>query len=273
MDLLPAFILGSVQGLTEFLPVSSSGHLVLGQALLGGDKVEAPLFFTVWVHIGTLFAVLLFYRRDVAALLRLVFSPASWRDPGPPLLDDGQPTGGRALIIALILGTLPAVVLGLLFKDRLEELFGSPRGASAMLLFTAAVLLLSLLDRGGKASITPGRAILIGLAQALALPPGISRSGMTIVAGMLLGLPRAEAVRFSFLMSLPTIGGAIVLMLAKRPDLTGMGPDVLAVSGAASFVLGLVAILLVKRFVEAGKFHVFSPYCAALGLFGLFYFA
>jgi len=273
MELLPAFILGAIQGLTEFLPVSSSGHLVLGQALLGGEKVEAPLFFTVWVHVGTLFAVLLFYRRDVAALMRLVFSPASWRDPGPPQLDDGTPTTGRPMIIALILGTLPAVVLGLLFKDRLEELFGSPRAASGMLLFTAAVLLLSLIDRGGKSSITPTRALIIGLAQALALPPGISRSGMTIVAGMLLGLPRGEAVRFSFLMSLPTIGGAILLMLVKRPDLTGMGPGVLIVSGVASFGLGLLAILLVKRFVEAGKFHIFSPYCAALGIFGLIYFA
>ena len=188
--------------MTEFLPVSSSGHLVLFQHFM--QTRQGDVFFDIVLHVGTLGSVLVVYRREVLRLLR--FDGASLQ-----------------YILSLVVGTLPAVAVGLLAKDKIEALFHSPVFAAAGLLYTAALLLSTRFSSKSAESlpepwqprfIMPHKALVIGLFQAVAIMPGVSRSGSTIAASLWLGLPRAEAARFSFLLSIPAIGGALVLQLA-----------------------------------------------------------
>ena len=183
-------------------------------------------------------------------------------------------TEGRALVLCLVVGTIPAVIVGLLLEDWIDSRMSTPAMASAMLLVTGGVLLLSRREGAAKSgwtrsALTPRIAILIGLAQAMALPPGISRSGMTIVAALLLGIDRREAVRFSFLLSIPTIGGALVLMLARDGIPAQMDGAGLLLSGVAAFAAGYGAIWAVARITKAGRLYRFSAYCFAVGILGL----
>jgi undecaprenyl-diphosphatase len=164
----------------------------------------------------------------------------------------------------LVVATLPAVVVGLGLKESFDQLFGSERLVAGMLLVTGAVVALTYRWRGGDRRMTWGKALLIGCAQAVAIMPGVSRAGMTIVAALILGIVPREAVRFSFLMSMPAIGGGLLLALKDGvPEGLGGGP--LGVAAVAAFVSALVAIWMVRRLVDSGRLWVFAPYCLAAG--------
>ena len=254
MTLLDAFWLGLVQGLTEFLPVSSSGHLVLAGRVL--HLTMSGVAFEIWLHVATLTAVVAALWRDIAGILR-------------GILPGARPEAARrawTLTGAIVLGTLPAVAVGLLAKDAIEAAFTSVRMVGIDLLLTAVILSLSRLRRPGDAPLTLRRGFLIGVAQAVAILPGVSRSGSTLAAGSLLGLRGAEAARFSFLLSLPAILGAAVLD-AKEVNALGQGePLVLAVGFVTAAVSGYFAIRVMWRVMERGRLALFAPYCAILGI-------
>jgi len=192
-----AIFWGLIQGLTEFLPVSSSGHLVLIPALF--DRPGPDLATNAMLHLGTLAAVLVYYRSDIARM-------AKFDKPA------------RRLVTLLLIGTVPAVILGLLFEDKVEELISEPKKVAFMLIVTGVILLATTLLRLGDKQMTdvqPRDSVLIGLAQAMALIPGISRSGMTISAGLARGLERTEAARFAFLLGIPVIAGAGLLQMVE----------------------------------------------------------
>jgi undecaprenyl-diphosphatase len=261
MNILQAIILGLVQGATEFIPVSSSGHLVLVPWLLGWP---APgLVFDTMVHWGTLVAILAYFWRDwwalIAAWLRGLVR-WDWRDPN------------ARLAWLLVIGSIPAAVLGYLFEGWFESLFGEPAWVSFFLLVTAAILLLgewlSRSQRARKlADLRWSDALIIGLAQAVAIAPGISRSGATMSAGLLRGLDRPTAARFSFLLATPVILGAGVFKLADlsaTPDPLAQLP--LLVAGfLAALISGYAAIWGLLRYLQRGKLTVFSIYCALVG--------
>ena len=263
MDLIQAVILGVLQGATEFLPISSSAHLVLVPWLLGWD---APgLLFDTMVHWGTLAAVLLYFWRD---LLRLIV--AGLRALGRRSLADPD----ARIAWGIVLGTIPAVVVGGLFEGLFEALFLNPRAVSAFLLITA--LLLVFAERVGRQrrslpDLSLVDAALIGLGQAIAIAPGISRSGATIAAGLARGLRREAAARFSFLLSIPAIVGAGGLQLVKAASGEGNGvaPLALLFGFAAAAIAGYGCIRFLLRYLQRGSLYGFAIYCAAAGLAGL----
>ncbi len=256
LELFHMMILAAVQGLTEFLPVSSSGHLVLSQNLLGTR--EGDIFFDVVLHLGTLGSVFVVYRREIARLLQ--FDDAALR-----------------YMLALAVGTIPAVVVGLLFKSFIEGLFHSPLFAAAGLFVTAGFLFSTRFSSGSSGGLavpweprapTLSKSLLIGCGQALAILPGISRSGSTIAASLWLQVPRAEAARFSFLLSIPAICGALVLQLSDGP-IAGANWGWLAISALVSFAVGLLALRWTALAVVQAHFWKFSIYCVVVGAVAL----
>lgn len=261
--------LAVIQGLSEFLPISSSGHLVLAQVAL--DVRGAGLALDVALHVGTLLAVLVVYRADVLELalrtLRGDLGPLAW----------------------LVVATLPAATLGFLIKDRIEGAFHTPFVAGVGLLFTAAALLLAerarrracaaadAHDDGDPAPVGPASAALefpslavalaIGLAQMLALAPGVSRAGMTIAAGLLLGLPGVRAARLSFLMSIPAVTGAALVALpeAASQGLAGISTGLLLAAIGLAALVGWGALRILLITLGRGAFRWFAAYCALLG--------
>lgn len=264
MSLLQALVMGIVQGATEFLPVSSSGHLVLVPWLfnwqLGG------IAFHVVLHAGTLLAVLVYFWRDLIALVS-----AAWRGlvKHQPFED---PLARQAWF--LILASVPAAAAGLLFEDLVAEILETPRAVSAFLLVTAGLLLLSerfaRQDRESR-SMSVWDALWIGVAQALALFPGISRSGSTIAGGLTRGLRRDEAARFSFLLAVPVIFGGTVLSLIdllSTPEAASQGGPLL-VGFLASAGVGYPAIQLLMTHVRRRPLTGFAVYCLLAGVGGL----
>lgn len=271
MTPLQAVILGVVQGLTEFLPVSSSGHLVLGQHLFGIQ--EADLLFDVSVHLATLGAVCLFFRREIAGLLRacprllrVLFRPAALKD-----LAASDPEARMVLFI--LAGSVPTGLIGLPLSKFSDTLFSSVPLAGVCLLITAGLLWTTRRaghgdgDAGPEAPVhdlTLFRALVIGTVQGIAILPGISRSGSTIVAGLFLGLSREMAARFSFLLCIPAILGAQILGM-RHVSLSAIpAPVFLGMASAA--VTGYAALTLLVYIVNRGRLFVFAPYCAAVGL-------
>jgi undecaprenyl-diphosphatase len=248
---LEGIILGVVQGLTEFLPISSSGHLVVAQRALG---VRMPgVMVEVILHVATLLAVCIVYWSRIVSLLRGAVTGAreSWRFIG-----------------LLTLATIPAALAGGLFGEFFEGLFESVTVVGVDFLITGCILWSTRwIASSQRTEPSSGGALAIGIAQALAIFPGISRSGSTIAAGMWLRIDPVRAAEFSFLMAIPAIAGAGVLQI---PDLRqetlsiGLGP--LAMSFVAALVAGVAAIRLLVRLLAHGAFHRFAPYCWALGL-------
>ncbi len=247
-------LLAVLQGLTEFLPISSSGHLVLAQAAM---RVDHPaLALDVALHVGTLLAVVIVYRRDLLQLLRDVRA------------------GELRETLLLALATLPAAVLGVAFKDKVQSAFHAPQTAAWGLFVTALVLLVGEWARRRAkpsdvehdAPMTWKQALVIGLLQALAIFPGISRSGSTIAAGLVCGLSPTRAARFSFLMAIPAILGAAVLNLpeAIEEGVGGSPAHVVWAVGLAGFV-GWGALRVLLAFLGRGAFAWFAVYCVALG--------
>ncbi|HHW06534.1 MAG TPA: undecaprenyl-diphosphatase [Clostridia bacterium] len=248
MTIWEGIVLGIIQGLTEFFPVSSSGHLVIFTEILGVQ--EAGLVFDVLVHFGTLLAVMMVYRADIVSILKRPFQKLTW---------------------LLLAGAVPTGVIGLVFHDVFTEMFESVLVTGCMLLVTGTILWL--VDRYASAAkplekMSYGQAVFVGLAQGLAILPGLSRSGTTIAAALVTGLDRQSAPRYSFLLSIPVILGATVLELKDIvvgdinsallvPYLAGM---------VAAMAAGYCAITLFIRFVRLGKLHYFSYYCWLVGL-------
>ena len=262
METLSYLLLGLVQGLTEFLPVSSSGHLTLGQSLLGlGDE---DLTFTVLVHAATALSTVVVFRKDMGALLRDVARPG----------ESGR--RARRFTGLLLLSAVPAAVVGLGFKDAIEAL-ATPKFVGAMLCVTASVLFLSQRASSGHHPVGAWRALGIGLAQACAILPGISRSGSTIGAALMLGVSREEAARFSFLMALIPIGGATLLTLKdllEQPSTADLasGPWAgYALGTLAAFVSGWAACTWMIRLVKRSNLAGFGAYCLGAGLLALIF--
>jgi len=249
-------LLGLLQGLTEFLPVSSSGHLVIAQRLLGLDPPGVVL--EAVLHLATLCAVLIYFRRDLASLL------------GRGITREGA--AERRYLGLLILGSLPIAIVGLLVRKEIERAFSSLPLVGGMLILTGGILWAAarLQPKARRAQVEVRDAIYIGLAQAAALLPGISRAGATISAGIASGLVPKAAARFSFLLSIPAIFGAAVLTLAENkapiPAEEAWG---LVVGGLCALASGLLAIHLLLKLLFKGRLDVFAAYCLMVGIASL----
>ncbi len=254
MDLAWAVLLGALQGLTEWLPISSSGHLVIVQRIISHESV----LFDAMVHGGTLLAVVVTFRWDVVRLVRGLFSL-------PLSLLPGRSLGSEAkLAWYTIVGTLPVVVVGLILADEIEAAFSNPKVAAVGFIITG-FLLLATKDSRGNRPLDLKSSLAVGLVQAAAVMPGISRSGSTISVGLISGVDREEAVTFSFLLSVPAISGALVLEVLRAHPHEVISP-VNVVGFLTSFMVGIMAIRTLLAVVRRGKLHWFSFYCLALGL-------
>ena len=269
MTYLMAIFMGIIQGVAEFLPISSSGHLALFQTFFGMENVEEKyMLFTVLLHFGTLLSVCVVYWRDVLEMIREFFLGLAALAGRKERQD--QPPVARRLVMLIIVATLPLFVMVFL-KDFINQLFSNSLMVSCALIATGFILFLSdRLAHGHKnaRNATMADALVIGCGQALAVIPGLSRSGTTISVGMLRGLDRSFAVRFSFLMSLPAILGANILEVKDAVE-SGFPMEELPmylVGVAVAAVTGYFAIRLVKTLSDQGKFGKFSYYCWAVGL-------
>lgn len=252
-----AILLGLLQGLTEFLPVSSSGHLALGQAVWGIQT--GNITFEVIVHFGTVLAIVTALRARITNLVIgcLRCDSASWHT-----------------IYLLVIGSIPAGVVGILFKDILKEAFASPIAVCGFLIATGCILWSTRFSRANRVKITFLDAILIGFAQALAVLPGISRSGSTIGMGLWRGIDGREAATFSFLLSIPIILGATALevgdLIAHPPQMNALWP--LLIGAIVAYISGVFAIRWLLGLLGSGRFAQFAYYCWLIGLIGIAYF-
>jgi undecaprenyl-diphosphatase len=268
-DVIIVLVLAIIQGLTEFLPVSSSGHLVIAEALLGTkDPAGAgSIMFEIAVHVGTLGAVIAVYRKKVTALVR---TAAGWVIP--PFRKIETFRDDSIYIGWIVLGSIPAGLVGVFFKDRIEGMFDSPGIVSGLLIITGVMLLLSR-GRGGSSSLTWKTVILIGIAQAVAIFPGCSRSGWTIAVALLVGIGFEKGAEFSFMLSLPAILGALLLELAGGDaTFSGSSLALLVIGTITAFVSGLLALKLLIYILKKGSFYIFAWYLIPMGAVLLVYF-
>lgn len=269
MTYFMSILMGIIQGVAEFLPISSSGHLALFQTFFGMENMEEKyMFFTVLLHFGTLISVCMVYWRDIVDMIREFFlgiaALAGRKDTGV------APPPARRMVMLIIIATVPLFVMVFL-QDAVNQLFSNSIMVSCALLATGFILFFSdRMARGHKTAknATVADALIVGCGQALAVIPGLSRSGTTISVGMMWGFDRAFAVRFSFLMSLPAVLGANVLEI--KDALASNFPieelPMYLVGVAVSAVVGYFAIRLVKSLSDKGKFGKFAYYCWAVGL-------
>ncbi len=264
MELLKAIVLGLVQGLTEFLPISSSGHLVLGSELLHFQ--EQGLAFDIFLHLGTLLSVCIVFRQELSAMLIAPLAVLQRRA-------DKELTRFFYWDIYVIVATLPAVVVGLFFKDSIAGIFTNILLVYCMLFVTGLIMVATPFISERKVELNCPRALLIGCAQAMAILPGLSRSGSTIFTGMLLGVNRETVARFSFIMSIPAILGAAVLqfgdLLDNPPGAASL--QLIAAGTVASAISGYFAIILLLAVIRKNKLQYFGYYCLLLASSGLLY--
>ncbi|MFP4458684.1 MAG: undecaprenyl-diphosphate phosphatase [Candidatus Zixiibacteriota bacterium] len=257
LSTIKIILLGIIQGMTEFLPVSSSGHLVLGQHILGMDEPGVSL--EIVLHLGTLLAVVAFYHDRISELFIPLFK-------SPKRYHKSQEF---KILLALFFGTIPAALAGYFLDSYFEEFFSSPRYTAMFLIITGLILILPKIVnlKVGKKKINIFRGIIIGIAQALAIFPGISRSGTTITMARFLKIQPKKAAEFSFLLSIPAILGATVLKVGDA----GTIPLDYLFGGIASAIIGYIAILIVIRILISEKFHYFGYYVILLGIIGLIF--
>lgn len=260
MDIIEAIVLGVIQGLTEFLPVSSSGHLELAKAILGDTSVpEESLTFTVVLHFATALSTLVIFRKEVLDIIKGLLQ-FKWNEE-------------FQFSLKIILSMIPAVFVGLLFEEQLESFFGGKiLLVGAMLLVTAILLLLADKAKNTNKNVSISNSIIIGVSQAIAMLPGISRSGATISTSVLLGVDRTKAARFSFLMVVPLIFGKIGKDILGG-DLNFQSSEIMpiAIGFIAAFVSGLLACKWMIALVKKSKLSYFSLYCAIVGLVAIGY--
>ncbi|MDO6471127.1 undecaprenyl-diphosphate phosphatase [Maribacter sp. 1_MG-2023] len=260
MDTLDAIILGIIQGLTEFLPVSSSGHLELGKAVLGDNSLpEDSLLFTVILHFATALSTIVVFRKDIWEILSGLFQ-FKWNEESQ-------------FSAKIIVSMLPAVFIGLFFEEQLEELFGGNiRFVGFMLIITAVLLYFADKAKDTDKKVSFKNAFIVGISQAIAMLPGISRSGATISTSVLLGVDKSKAARFSFLMVVPLIFGKIAKDLMSG-DLNFDGENNIAMGAGfiAAFLAGLAACTWMIKLVRKSKLSYFAIYCLVVGLIAVIY--
>jgi undecaprenyl-diphosphatase len=261
--LLSALLLGLLQGFTEFLPISSSGHLVLAQSVIPGFS-QPGVLFDVTLHLGTLVAVCIYFWHDLWSMLLALFSAK-----------DQEALEMRRLLWLLIVGSIPTAVIGLLFRKEFEAMFTDLHGAGVWFVITGALLFVT--DRvsiqgRGLAKMKAVDALVIGVAQGLAIIPALSRSGSTIAAGIFLGLDRQLLVRYSFLLSIPAIAGAFLLELISHWQTALEGFDLLAygIGTLAAGIVGYWSIAILLTMTRSRRLSVFGYYCVAIGVLALF---
>ncbi len=255
MDIIDSIILGIIQGLTEFLPVSSSGHLELGKAILGDESLpKESLLFTVVLHFATALSTIVIFRKDILDLIKGVLR-FEWNE-------DLQ------FVSKIVLSMIPAVIVGLFFEEQLEQLFGGNiLLVGCMLIVTAALLFLADRAKNTKKKVSFSNALIIGISQAIALLPGISRSGATISTSVLLGNDKTKAARFSFLMVVPLIFGKIAKDVLSgditydSSNFTNLGAGFIA-----AFIAGLFACTWMIALVKKSKLSYFAVYCVVVGI-------
>ena len=264
MNLFDSFILGTLQGITEFLPISSSGHLVLAESLLG-LKVETLKSFDVVVHMGTLLAILVYFWSDVKGMLLALWSFFQGK------LKKDNPFG--KLIVYIIIGTIPAVFAGLYGEKWIDSHFRNVESVALSMIVVGIIFILGeyAFKRfyGKKDNVMSWRkAILIGLAQAVALMPGVSRSGSTIVAGLFQGIDRSQAARFSFLLGIPAIAGAGLLTAIKLGNSSeiSVGFLPLLIGFVSAFIFGLISVKFLMTFLKKFGLNYFAIYLILLGI-------
>ncbi len=260
MEIIDAIILGVIQGLTEFLPVSSSGHLELGKAILGDNSIpEESLMFTIVLHFATALSTIVVFRKDVLEILRGLLQ-FKWNEE-------------FKFSLKIIISMIPAVFIGLFFEKQLEQLFGENlQLVGFMLMITALLLFLADRAKDTSKNVTYNNAFIIGLSQAIAMLPGISRSGATISTSVLLGIDKTKAARFSFLMVVPLIFGSIAKTLMDGGisfESSQITP--LAFGFVAAFVSGLLACTWMIQLVKRSKLTYFAIYCLIVGAGAIVY--
>lgn len=287
MDLFQSFILGALQGITEFLPISSSGHLVLGEHFF---KLDAAVLksFDVTVHMGTLLAILIYFWDDVWKMIKTFFELIT----GKTKLDNPY----AKLILYIVIGTIPAVIAGLLLEDWMDQNFRNVKAVGTLMILVGTIFYLGEYvyqkyyqsslktvfvtavkkikdffgcekNNGQIQGLNLRKAIVIGCAQAIALLPGVSRSGSTIVAGLFQGVERSSAARFSFLLGIPAIAGAGVLtFLGSGDSVTEIVPfSSLAIGFISSFVFGMLSVAFLMHFLKKFSLNVFAVYLVIIG--------
>lgn len=258
MSWIEALILGIIQGLTEFLPISSSGHLEIGSVILGVES-EENLLFAVVVHLATAFATIMVFRKDIYVLLSDLFK--------------FQNNESFRFCMAILISMIPVFVVGILFKDEIESFFsGNMVLVGSMLLVTCFLLLFAHYKKDGDKNVNYFAAFIIGLAQAIAILPGVSRSGATISMALILGVERSKAARFSFLMVLIPIFGASLLQLKdyfEAPQSHQIAPLSLMVGFIAAFISGFIACKWMLQIVKKGQLTFFAYYCLIVGLIAI----
>ena len=255
MDIIDSIVLGIIQGLTEFLPVSSSGHLELGKAILGDNSIpQESLMFTIVLHFATALSTIVVFRKDILYIIKGLFS-FKWNE-------DTQ------FIVKIIVSMIPAVVVGLFFEEVLEQLFGGKiLLVGCMLIITAILLFLADKAKDTDKKVSFKNAFVIGIAQAIAILPGISRSGATISTSVLLGNDKTKAARFSFLMVVPLIFGKIAKdILSGELSYETHNFMALSIGFVAAFVSGLFACTWMISLVKKSKLSYFALYCILVGL-------
>lgn len=258
MDIIDAIILGIIQGLTEFLPVSSSGHLELGKAILGDDLAgEESMLFTIVLHFATAISTVIVFRKDIVEIFKGLFE-FKWNEE-------------TQFAAKIMLSTIPAIIVGLFFEEELEQLFGGNISfVGFMLLITAVLLWLADKAKSTGKTVSFNNSIIIGISQAIAMLPGISRSGSTIATSVLLGNDKSKAARFSFLMVIPLIFGKIAKDIMDGAITTQSENNVaLLVGFVAALVSGYFACKWMIALVKKSKLTYFALYCLVVGVIAI----
>jgi undecaprenyl-diphosphatase len=251
--LIEVIILGIIQGIAEWLPISSTGHLRIAERLLLGHPI--PLLFDITLHIGTLIVIFVFFRNDIKSILTALAHR------------DFKSEYGR-LIPLIVVGTIPTGLIGLIFSDVVESAFSDILPIAIALIIAGCLLFASRFAREKTDTVTYKTALIFGVAQGIAIIPGLSRSGTTIAVALLLGLKREKAFRFSFLLSIPAIIGALSLLAYKeRSQLTasGFGSTEMLLGIAIAMIVGYLALKLLQKVVLDRKFYLFAIYCWLAG--------
>jgi len=260
MDIIDSIVLGIIQGLTEFLPVSSSGHLELGKAILGDQSIpQESLMFTVVLHFATALSTIVVFRKDILAIIKGLLA-FKWNEE-------------TQFITKIVVSMIPAAVVGLFFEEEFEQLFnGKILLVGCMLILTALLLFLADKAKDTDKKVSFKNAFVIGISQAIAILPGISRSGATISTSVLLGNDKTKAARFSFLMVVPLIFGKIAKdVLGGELTYENHNFSALVIGFIAAFIAGLFACTWMIALVKKSKLSYFAIYCIAVGLIAIIF--
>lgn len=275
IDILQAIVLGIVQGLTEWLPISSSGHLALVQLAM---DLEIPIFYDVILHIGTLAGVFAIYRRDIAGILRSTVASGEGSSKRKSIEEEGggeeevaKYPQGRRMLWLIILGTVPTGIIGLAFRSFFESSFYDPVSIAVGFIITGALVLVTGLLKPGQKKLGSADAILIGIGQGISIFSSISRSGATLSAGLFRGVEREQLVRYSFLLSIPAILGAAAIDVVamdeqQKAQLASIGVESYIAGTVVSAAVGYASIRILIKLVIKGKFYLFAFYCFAIGV-------